>query len=333
MAETLRKLLRLGILSLAIFLAVLPAAWLAAAAPEALAPGVKLLEAGHPEEARKLFAAYTAKNPGDADAAMYLGRAYLELHKPDTAVEWLEKAVALAPASSEKQRWLGEGYGTAAEAAGVFSAPGLAKKAKAAFDKAVILDPANLDAREDLIDFYLQAPGFMGGSVDKAKEEAAEIRKRDSFRGRVAMARVFLKQKDTAGAERELKTAVTESPNDAKARLALGQLYANGQRWPEAFDAFEAILKTDPGNWGALYQVGKTGAVSGQRLDRAEECLKRYLAHTPGHQEPPLANTHFRLGGVYEKKGDKTKARAEYQEAVRLDPKLEDAKKALEKVK
>ena len=36
---------------------------------------------------------------------------------------------------------------------------------------------------------------------------------------------------------------------------------------------------------------------------------------------------------VYEKKGDKAKARAEYQEAVRLDPKLEDAKKALEKVK
>src|SRR5258708_22671385 len=102
MAETLRRLQGLGILSVAGLLAIL----LAAAVPDALAPGVKLLEAGHPEEARKLFAGYAAKNPGDADAAMYLGRAYLELHKPDTAVEWLEKATALAPASSGKQRRL-----------------------------------------------------------------------------------------------------------------------------------------------------------------------------------------------------------------------------------
>src|SRR5262249_30392796 len=133
--------------------------------------------------------------------------------------------------------------------------------------------------------------------------------------------------------ERELKAAVQESPANPKARLALGQLYASSERWPDAFEAFEAILKADPNNWDALYQVGRTGAVSGQRLDRAEECLKRYLGHAPTPQEAPLANAHFRLGMVYEKKGDKAKARAEYQEAVRLDPHLEDAKKALEKVK
>jgi len=36
---------------------------------------------------------------------------------------------------------------------------------------------------------------------------------------------------------------------------------------------------------------------------------------------------------VYEKKGDKDRARAEYREAVRLDSRLEDAKKALAKLK
>jgi len=324
--KTLRGGLGIVLLSLSPLL-------VAAVVPEALAPGVKLFEAGRFEEARKLFAGLAAKNPRDADAAMYLGRAYLELHKTATGVEWLEKAAALAPASSDKQRWLGEGYGAAAQEASMFSAPGLAKKAKEAFDKAVTLDPTNLDAREDRLEYYLLVPGLLGGSVDKAKEEAAEIRKRDSFRGRVALARIFLNQKDTAGAERELKAAVTESPADPKARLALGQLYSSVERWPEAFEAFEALLKTDPGNRNALYMVGRTGAVSGQRLDRAEECLKRYLSQPPGPHEAPLANTHFRLGMVYEKKGDKAKARAEYQEAVRLDPKLEDAKKALEKVK
>ena len=118
------------------------------------------------EEARKFFEGYAAKSPRDADAAMYLGRTYLALRKTDPAVDWLEKAAALAPASSEKQWWLGRGYGAAALQANLLSAAGLAKKTKAAFDKAVALDPANLDARDDLILFYLQAPGFMGGSVD-----------------------------------------------------------------------------------------------------------------------------------------------------------------------
>jgi tetratricopeptide (TPR) repeat protein len=301
--------------------------------PAPLAPGAQLFEGRRFEEARKFFEAYAARSPRDADAALYLGRTYLGLRKTDPAVEWLEKAAALAPASSEKQLWLGRGYGAAALNANLFSAAGLAKKAKAAFDKAVALDPANLDARDDLILFHLQAPGFMGGSVDKAREEAAEIRKRDAVRGRVALARILLQQKDAAGAERELKAAVQESPANPRGRLSLGQLYASQERWNDAFDAFEALLKADPDNWDALYQLGRTGAVSGQRLDRAAECLKRYVGHTPGSQEAPPANAHFRLGMVYEKKGDKPRARAEYQEAVRLDPSLEDAKKALAKVK
>jgi tetratricopeptide (TPR) repeat protein len=128
--------------------------------------------------------------------------------------------------------------------------------------------------------------------------QAAEIRKRDRLRGHQAMAGIYLYEKNTAGAEKELRQAVQEMPSDPRARISLGLLYADAQRWNEAFESFEAILKTDPQHYGALYQVGRTGALSGQRLDRAEECLKRYLGHTPGTDDPPLANAHYRLGMV-----------------------------------
>ena len=83
---------------------------------------------------------------------------------------------------------------------------------------------------------------------------------------------------------------------------------------------------------GALFQIGKTGALSGQRLERAEEALAEYLKATPGREDPPLAAAHWRLGMVYEKKSDRERAKSEYQSALRLDPKYKPAQDALKKL-
>lgn len=305
----------------------------AGAATEALAPGIQLFEARRFEEARKLFEPFAAQHPKDADAAYYLGRTYFHLRKFDTSAEWLEKAAVLAPRQSPVQLWLARAYGQAAQRASVFKMPGLAKKAKAAWDKAVALDPNNLDARNDLVQYYLIAPGFLGGSVEKAKEQAAEIKKRDALRGAQAFATIHMNQKDFAAAERELKEAIQKAPADPRPRVVLASIYQGQEKWDAAFETLEAALKADPDNWDALYQVGRTAALSGKRLDRGEECLKRYLTHIPSEDQAPLANTHFRLGMIYEKKANKALARAEYQAALKLDPDLKDAKEALAKLK
>jgi len=322
--KTFRKLAALAALALP--------AMAAAAAPEALAPGVRALEAHRYEEARAFLEPLARKNPKDAEAAFYLGRTWLGLRKTDAAAEWLEKATALAPGRSDYFDWLGKAYGLAAVEASVFAKPGLAGKTREAWEKAVALDPNNLDARADLMQYDLQAPGFLGGGVDKAREQAAEIRKRDAVRGALAFATMAFAQKDLAGGEKILQEAIQRAPAEPRLRMTLGALYQEQQKWDAAFDVFEAILKTDPANWDALYQIGKNGALSGQRLDRAEECLKRYLGHAPGPESAPLANAHLRLGGVYQKKGNQAAARAEYQTALKLDPKLEEARKALEGV-
>ncbi len=308
-------------------LALVPLAAGAATGP--LTPGIQLYEGRRYEEARKFFEPYAAKNPKDADAAFYLGRTLFALRQNDKAIEQLEKAAALAPNRSDVQVWLGRAYGQAALRANVLRQAGLASKTRTAWEKAVALDANNLEARDLLIQFYLNAPGFMGGGVDKARAEAAEIKKRDVVRGHQAFATIALDQKDPATAERELKAAIQVAPNNPRPRLLLGLFYQDQQKWDAAFEALEALLKADPDNWDALYQVGRAGALSGKRRDRAEECLKRYFGHTPGLEQAPLANAHFRLGQVYEKKGNKAQARAEYQSALKLDPSLEDAKKAL----
>lgn len=297
-----------------------------------LAPGIAAFEARRYEEARKVFAPYAAAHPKDADAAYWLGRALNGLGKVDEAVEWLEKATKLAPKRSDIFLALGRAYGRAAQEASMLRKPGLAKDAHAAWVKAVELDPDNLDARSDLISFYLLAPGFMGGDVDKAREQANEIAKRDAVRGAVARANVASNQKDFAAAERIVKEALTKHPGEPRLQQALGLFYQSQERWDDAFALYDAMLAADPDAWDALYQIGRTAALSGKRLDRGVAALQRYIGHPPGPDSPPLANAHYRLGMVYERQGNKAGARSEYQAALKLDPKLNDAKEALRKL-
>jgi len=110
------------------------------------------------------------------------------------AIEWLQRAVARAPGRSDFHDWLGRAYGIAAQRAAVVRQLGLAVKARQEFERAVELDPANADALEDLIEFQIQAPAFLGGSLAKARAHAAELERRDPLRGRLVGAEILRRQ-------------------------------------------------------------------------------------------------------------------------------------------
>jgi tetratricopeptide (TPR) repeat protein len=304
----------------------------ALAAEGAAAQGIQLFSSGRAAEAKKVLEPWAKAHPKDAEAAYYLGRAYWVLRDYDPAVDWLEKATELAPRNADYQLWLGRSYGRSAQASGPLKAMGLAKRCREAYEKSVALDPGLLDAREDLMQYYLQAPGMMGGSVEKAKAQAAEIGKRDAVRGALAQANVAMQEKDAAKALGVLTAALAKAPGDAKLQMGLGGIYITQERWDDAFRTYEAILTAEPDHWNALYQVGRAAALSGKRLDQGKSALERYMAGTPGPESPPIANAHYRLGMIYQHQGNKAAARAEYQAALKLDPKLKDAKEALEKL-
>ncbi|MFL6199460.1 MAG: tetratricopeptide repeat protein [Thermoanaerobaculia bacterium] len=297
-----------------------------------LAPGIELFDTQRLEEARAFFEPYAASHPKSAAVAFYLGRIFLEEKETEKAVDWLERAAGLDPGNSDLHRWLARAYGVAAQSANPVAQTRYAREAKAALDKAVRLDPKNLRAREDLIQFHLNSPEFLGGSVEQARQHAEEMRKLDPVAGRMMLASIALRLKDPAQAAREYQAAIHEAPKDLRPRTGLGYLYQSQSRWAEAFDAFEGALQVDPGSWDILYQIGRTGALSGQRLDRAQEALAKYLGHTPTGDDPPLAGAHFRLGMVYEKKGDPARAREHYRKSLELDPANAEVRKALERL-
>lgn len=264
----------------------------------------------------------------DPIAAFYLGQIGMEENDPRNAVDWLEKAVELNPRSSLFYDWLGRAYGVQAQHAGKLKLPFLASKTRAAWEKAIALDPDNLDARDDMILYYLQAPGFLGGGKEKARAMAQEIRKRNAYRGSIAWVRVCNDAKDRPCAERELNTLVTNYPDSSAGYSSLAAFYVTGKQFDKAFEVIGARLRAKPNDPAALYAYGRTASLTGQNLDRGEQALKAYIA-APLTIGPSVAHAHYRMGLIEEKKGAKGLAKREYEEALRLDPQQQEAAKAL----
>ena len=115
-------------------------------------------------------------------------------------------------------------------------------------------------------------------------------------------------------------------------RYQLGMLYQQLERYEATFDALEHICEIDPGALGALYQIGRTAAFSGTNLDRGIECLQVYLTKDVKPGYPGYDGAHWRLGILFEHKGDVATARTEYETAMRLNPEQDSYRDALEKL-
>jgi tetratricopeptide (TPR) repeat protein len=294
--------------------------------------GVRLFEAGKFNEAKTIFEPAFRSNAADAAAAFYLGRIAMEERRHDRAADYFESATKLEPKNSTYFLWLGRAYGREAQGANVLRQPGLATKARGAWERAIALDADNLDARSDLIQYYVQAPGFLGGSSAKALEQAEEIRKRNALRGYLELGGIYERAKKLAEAEQAYVGAAREKSDRHVGEYRLGVFYQNTGAYDKAFELFEAMIVANPTDVGALFQIGKTGALSGQRLERSEEALKAYLQTTPGRNDPSLAAAHWRLGMVHEWRRDRDRAKAEYESALRLDPTLKPATESLKKL-
>ena len=130
----------------------------------------RLLATGHVDQAIAALDGQIKQSPDDPVAHNLLCRAYFTLGEWDRGISNCEKAVALSPDNSQFHLWLGRIYGEKADRSGFMTAAGLAKRVRDEFEKAVHLNPKSVDARSDLAEFYLEAPGIVGGGRDRHSE-------------------------------------------------------------------------------------------------------------------------------------------------------------------
>jgi tetratricopeptide (TPR) repeat protein len=93
----------------------------------------------------------------------------------------------------------------------------------------------------------------------------------------------------------------------------------------------EAIALFERRQWGLASPALSDCAAADPKNARAAEYFGRTLL-AQGQENEPLSWAHFRLAAIYEKTGRKDLARQEYQNALRLDPAMKEARQALAKL-
>lgn len=229
----------------------------------------------------------TSGQPKDAATLQLIGQNYFMLAEYKKATEWLEKAAAMEPGNPQALNWLGRAYGRRAETSGPFTAPGYASKARQMFEKSVALDPSNKEATGDLLDFYLDAPGFMGGGYEKAEALVKLIARVDPAEGHYAQAVIAEHRKQYDAAEEQLRRAVEAAPRQVGRVMALAKYLAKRGRIDESEAMFERAARMAPNDPRILFERASTYVQEQRNLAQAREMLERYLRSPLTPEDPP----------------------------------------------
>lgn len=160
---------------------------------------------------------------------------------------------------------------------------------------------------------------------------------------------------------KNLTEIVNDNPENLDARLALAYTYQKQKQWDQAREIYEDVLRVDSANQTAMYHLGVID-FDNKQYDDAEKKFKALVEKYPDHllglqalgeiylekKKPDLAiqhidkaiqfrpdiiDFHFVKAAAYEQKGDKAKAKAEYQAVLKYVPENKRATDALAKLK
>lgn len=207
-----------------------------------------------------------------------LGRAYFMAGDYKKATEAFEKAIRVEPNQSEHWHWLGRTYGRRAELSSFITAPGYANKARQNFERAVELNSRNLEALNDLFEYYVQAPGFLGGGLDKAQGLLDRIGSVDPAERHYSMARLAEHRKDFRTAEAQFRRSMDLAPRQIGRIVDLALFLAKQGRTQESEQVFEQARSVNPNHPSYLWNRANLLVDQKRNLPEAKQLLEKYLS-------------------------------------------------------
>lgn len=279
------------------------------------------LQAGEADRALALANSLPQAGADIAEAQNLQCRVRFTLQQWDAAANACAQAVQLDRENSNYHMWLGRALGEKADRASFLSAFSLGKQVRVEFEQAVRLDPRNPAALSDLGSFYKEAPGIIGGGLDKAEKIADQLDKVAPARAHQLRAEIAEQRKDYATAEKELKEAITISEHPASQWTVLASFYRRRQRWPEMEWAIHNCINAaarDRAPGVALYDGAGVLIRAKRDPELAAKMLEDYLAEESKTEEGPAFVAHLRLARLKQRLGDAAGAQREQAAALEM---------------
>ena len=315
----------------------------------------KLIEVGHWKRARTLVERKLQETPDDANATFLLSQIRAAFGDRTAPSDLAEKAVRLDGKVARYHRQLAEIQGLLAQRANVFQQIGLARRFRKEIDTAIEQDPRDVQALRDLLEFYLRAPGIVGGDIKKAESTAQQVAALDQCEGFLAKARIAEFRKDLGEAEGALRRGAEVCPSSyktlttaaeflvanhrdeskaealANAALALDRdrvdawstlatIYAGRAELHELEALLAGAAEAVPDDPTPYYRAAERLITDGRDTARAERYLRTYLVQDAEGNQPTAADAHWKLGLALRVQGHEADAVREWRIAVQLDP-------------
>ncbi|MEO6003741.1 MAG: tetratricopeptide repeat protein [Opitutus sp.] len=252
-------------------------------------------------------------SPSDPDAEFSLGLLLLRQNRREEAFPFLRAAAKRDPAVAELN---------VHKAQDNFHG-GFIAAAAVRFEAAAAIAPDDADVR-----FTLGLACAQLGRVDDALTNfAAAVRLRPAFpEAHVELGVLLLARDQPAEAETHFRAALDSRPDFGLARLGFGRALARLGRMEEAAASFEQAGVLLPNDAAAQRAVAESLA----RRRRFAEAVRHYERAV--QLRPNDASLHAELGYALYFDGRREDTKAQWREALRLDPSLPGLRERLEKL-
>jgi len=248
--------------------------------------------------------------PNDGDLHLQLAMLLLKKGQPDEAEANLRKAVELNPKAVDARLMMGTYH----------QARGQYDQAEQDFRGAIEVDPKNPEPRAAVARLFL---------IQGKKAEAEEFLKQakrdfpDNSAGYRMLGDFYFTAGDMGKATAEYATLYQEHPKDIQVQKNYTQILILNKRYDEARKLNNEILKVSPQDTDALLYRGELEIAAGD----ASSAILTLQAVLKG--EPNNAAAHYQLGLAFQALGNFESAESEWREAVRLRPEFIEAQRSL----
>ncbi|HNP32688.1 MAG TPA: tetratricopeptide repeat protein [Flavobacterium sp.] len=190
--------------------------------------------------AKPLFEAALKDSPGNLKIIEYLGDIASNMNDWEKAAFYYEKLKTSKPNNADYYFKYGGALGMRAQTGGKWVAIRLIGDIRESLEKAIVLNPNHIEARWALIEYYLQLPGFIGGSEKKAQHYSNELFKISPIDGYLSKAHIDEYFKRYKSAEQYYIKAI-QIGGSKQTYERLAQLYKDKLNQPEK--ALEVLKK------------------------------------------------------------------------------------------